>query len=231
MNTIKAIIIKQFNDLPKNVTVCILYIAIPVMAFMMGRIMDDMETYAGIFAALFVGTTPMLVICTNVAEDREYKSLRFLVKAGVKPAEYLFGLVGFVLLMSLLPMAFFVFISGLEGTQLLNFAIVSLLGLIASCILGGAIGIYSKNVQQATAIYTPVMMVVAIFPFLASYNDFILHVASYIYSFQVFLIAVPPPSDAPIVADFPQALIVIAVNIVALLTFFIFAYKKKGLRG
>jgi ABC-2 type transport system permease protein len=152
MNTIAAIFTKQLNDFPRNITVSLLYILFPVMTFIMGKMIGDMDVYAGMFAAMFVGVTPMIAICNTVAEDREYKSLRCLVMAGVKPSQYLFGLVGFVFLMSLVPVAFFAFIGGFRGEHLASFVIVSVLGLIASSVLGALVGVFSKNVQQATAI-------------------------------------------------------------------------------
>ena len=225
MNAIRAIFSKQLSDLPKNVAVSLLYVLFPAMAFVMGSMMGYMDVYAGTFAAMFVGATPMIAICNTVAEDREYKSLRFLVMAGVKPSQYLFGLAAFVLLMSLLPLAFFVWIGEFRGELLVNLAIVSVLGLIASSILGAGIGIFSKNVQQATAIYTPFMMIMALLPMFASASETLERIAEFLFSYQVFLIALHPEPDLI------RALVVIAANIVVLLAFFIFAYKKKGLRG
>jgi ABC-2 type transport system permease protein len=225
MNTISAIFTKQLNDLPRNITVSLLYILFPAMAFVMGNMIGDMDIYAGMFAAMFVGTTPMIAISNTVAEDSEYKSLRFLVMAGVRPSQYLFGLAGFVILMSLIPVAFFAFIGGYVGKQLISFAVVAILGLLASSILGAVIGIFSKNVQQATAIYTPFMIIVAFMPIFATVNETLELIAGFVFSYHVFLIALLPEPD------FLRALVVITVNIAALLIFFILAYKNKGLRG
>jgi ABC-2 type transport system permease protein len=224
MNSICAIFTKQLNDLPKNVAVSLLYVLFPAMAFIMGNMIGDMDIYASMFAAMFVGVTPMIAICNTVAEDREYKSLRFLVVAGVKPSQYLSGLAGFVILMSLFPLAFFIAIGGFSGIHLVKFAIIALLGLIASAVLGAIIGIFSKNVQQAAAIYTPFMMLIAFMPMLASVNETLAVFAELIFSHQVFLIAIHQE------ADLTRALLVILANIAVLLAFFIFAYKKKGLR-
>jgi ABC-2 type transport system permease protein len=225
MNIIKAIFSKQLSDLPKNVSVSLLYILFPAMAFVMGSMIGDMDIYAAMFSAMFVGTTPMIAICNTVAEDNEYKSLRFLVMAGVKPSQYIFGLAGFVILMSLIPLAFFAFIGSFSGALLLKFLVVSLLGLVASSILGAAIGIFAKNVQQAAAIYTPFMMVIAFMPVFATVNETFETIAGFIFSYQVLLIALWP--DAGLL----HALCVVAANIAVLLLFFIFAYRKKGLGG
>ena len=225
MNTIIAIFVKQLNDFPRNLTVSLMYILFPGMAFVMGSLNGNMEASAGIFAAMFIGTTPMIAICMTVAEDREYKSLRFLVMAGVKPSQYLFGLTGFVLLMSILPLAFLIYIGGFYESNLFHFVFISILGLVASALLGAAIGIFSKNVQQATAIYTPLMMIMVMGPMFASANETLERIIEYLFSFQVFLIALHPEPDIL------QAYIIITANIIALLAFFIFAYKKKGMRG
>ena len=202
-----------------------MFILWPVMAIVLGGVMGEAEIQAGMFAAMLIGSGPMIAIATNVAEDSEYKSLRFLVMAGVKPWQYLFGLAISVFLASVLSLAALVLIGGITGEVLLRFSLVAILGLIASAILGGAVGIFAKNVQQAAAIYTPLMMVLAFTPMLAAFNETIARIAEFLFPYQVLVVIFNPE------ADFIRALLVIAGNAVVLLAFFIFAYKKKGLRG
>jgi len=225
VNAVKAIFIKQLNDLPKNFSVLSMFILWPVMALIMGNVMGEISVQAGTFAAMLVGSGPMMAIANNVAEDSEYKGLRFLVMAGVKPWQYLLGLAGSVYLASAVSLAALALIGGFGGDLLVRFVIVAALGLIVSTILGGAIGIFAKNVQQATAIYTPVMMVLAFTPMLALFNETIARVAEFLFPYQIFMVILNP------YADFARALIVIAANAVVLLAFFAVAYKKKGLRG
>jgi len=225
MNAIKAIFAKQLNDLPRNVSVTLLYLLYPAITLIMSQLLGDADIYAGMFAAMFVGSTPMIAIANTVAEDNEYKSLRFLVMAGVQPWQYLFGLAGFVFLMSLLPLAAFALIGGFGGKVLMNFILIAILGCIASSIFGGAIGIFAKNVQQATAIYTPCMLLLAFMPIFASANDLLARIADFFFSYQVFMVVLEPS------ADLLHALLVTSANIAVLLAFFIIAYKKKGLRG
>jgi len=227
VNTVTAIFTKQMDDLTKNVSVTVMFVLFPVMAWLLSSFIGGEEGAAqiGMFAAMFVGSTPMIIIANNVAEDIEYKSLRFLVMAGVRPWQYLLGLIGFVLVMSVLSVAAFIFIGGFSGDLLIRFIIVAVLGLIASSILGGAIGIFAKNVQQASVIYTPFMMALAFMPMLSMFNELIARIAPYLFSYQVLRVIMDP------YADFTHALIVIGVNIVALLAFFVVAYRKKGLKG
>ena len=226
MNAIKAIFIKQLHDLPRNISVSLIYIMFPVMAFLFGQLMGDMDLHAAMFASIFAGTTPLIAICMTVAEDREYKSLRFLVMAGVKPSQYLIGLSSFVLLMSSLPMVVFIWMGGFTDIYLAYFIGAAFLALVASCILGAAIGIFAKNIQQATAIYTPIMMLLMMLPMIAGANETLARIAELTFSFQVLIVSVSPEY-----ADIPRAFMIIGINIVVLLAFFIFAYRKKGLRG
>jgi len=85
MNAVKAIFTKQINDIPKNVTAMSLFLLWPILALIMGNVMGEIEIQAGMFAAMLIASGPMVTIANNVAEDNEYKSLRFLVMAGVKP--------------------------------------------------------------------------------------------------------------------------------------------------
>lgn len=225
MKTVVAIFTKQLSDLPRNAGVSLLYVMFPLFALVMGSLLGDMDVYAGTMAAMYVASTPMVAIAMTVAEDVEFKSLRFLVMAGVKPSQYLAGLTGFVLLMSLLPLACLAIIGGYTGPLLINYFLVSILGLFASAILGAAIGIFSRNVQQSTAIYTPFMMVLMLMPMFAMANETLEKISELTFSYQVgYIVFNPEP-------DLLRSLIVIAGNIAVLLTFFIFAYKKKGLRG
>ena len=226
MSAVAAIFIKQANDFPKNMGVTIMYVLWPAMAFLMAHFMgEEGLAQVAMFAGMFVGSTPMIAIANTVAEDNEYKGLRFLVMAGVKPWQYLLGLSGFVLIMSAISTTAFIFIGDFAGEQLTRFIIIAALSIIASAILGGAFGIFAKNVQQATTLYTPAMMILMFAPMLSMFNENIQRVAQFVFSYQVLQVVLNPD------ADFHRALLIIGANIVALLAFFIVAYKKKGLKG
>ncbi|MCL2842856.1 MAG: ABC transporter permease [Oscillospiraceae bacterium] len=225
MSAIKAIFTKQMADLPKNMSVLLLFIMWPLMAFVIGNLMGYVEIQAGMFASMLIASGPMVSIANNVAEDNEYKGLRFLVMAGVKPWQYLVGMAGAFILVSVLSLASLFWIGGVTGDVLLRASIVGLLGLIASSILGGAVGIFAKNVQQAAAISTPLMMILGFAPMFAAANETLARIAEFLFPMQVMVVILNP------YADFTRALIVIAGNAVVLLAFFAIAYKKKGLRG
>ncbi|MCL2426080.1 MAG: ABC transporter permease [Oscillospiraceae bacterium] len=239
MNAVKALFTKQAVDLPKNMTVLSMFIMWPIMGILFGQFMPDpISIQMANFAGILIGAGPMIAISNNVAEDVEYKGLRFLVMAGVKPWQYIGGMALFFAIVTIVTLAIMAILGGFTGEILLWFCILSLFGIISSSLLGGAIGIFSKNVQQATAYSMPIMMVLAFIPIVAMFNEGIGRFAQFLFSYQIgavlfplvmraypgFTYDIPDP-------DYTRAVIVMVANAVILLVLFIVAYKKKGLRG
>jgi ABC-2 type transport system permease protein len=237
MRAVSAIFTKQLNDFPKNISVAFLYVMYPVLAAVMSFFIPVEDGggafFTMVFAMMFVGSTPMITIANTIAEDNEYKSLRFLVMAGVKPHQYMLGLGSFVMIMSLLPLAAFAFIGGYNLETLMVFVPVALLGCVASVILGGVVGLLSKNVQQCAAIYTPLMLVISFLPFLASFDPGggIGTVSQVLFTHQIFLIFADAAGAAPPNYSLPAALGIIGANVVVFAVLFAVAYRKKGLKG
>jgi len=225
MAAVRAIFNKQMNDLPKNYTGMGLFILWPVMAFVMGLSMDEVEASSAMFIGMIVGRGTLMSIANNIAEDNEYKGLRFLVMAGVKPWQYLLGLASTVMVASAASIAVLVFMGGFSGDVLIRLIIVSTLGIIASSILGGTVGIFAKNVQQSTAISAPLMLIFGLSPMFAGANETLGRIVEFLFPYQVLMVVLNSYTD------FVRALIVLAVSIVVLLALFAVAYKTKGLRG
>ncbi|MDR2184003.1 MAG: ABC transporter permease [Clostridiales bacterium] len=236
MRAVSAIFIKQLNDFPKNISVAFLFVMYPILAAVMSFFIPVEEGGGGFFtmtfAMMFVGSTPMISVANTIAEDNEYKSLRFLVMAGVRPGQYMLGLGAFVMIMSLLPLAAFALIGGYGFDVLAVFIPVALLGCICSLVLGGVVGLFSKNVQQCAAIYTPLMLVISFVPFLATFNEGISNVAQILFTYHIFLIFVDA-AGATLYDNFslPVSMAVIAANALVFAVLFAIAYKKKGLKG
>ncbi|MCL2573449.1 MAG: ABC transporter permease [Defluviitaleaceae bacterium] len=240
MRAISAIFNKQVSDFPKNISVAFLYVMYPVLAavmtFFMGGEMEDGGVGAGfftvVFAMMFVGSTPMISVANTIAEDNEYKSLRFLVMAGVKPHQYMLGLGTFVMIFSLFPIVVFGIIGGFAPEVYLTFIPIALLGCTTSVILGGVVGIFSKNVQQCAAIYTPLMLVLGFMPFLATFNETMMNISQVLFTHQIFLIF-SYVSEGLVLGNFTMtsAMAIIGANVLVFAVLFVVAYKKKGLKG
>jgi len=231
MRSAKAVFIKQLRDTFKNRMMLVQFIIFPIMAMIMTELVAKADSeipdtiFVTMFAAVFVGMTPLSMTNTAIAEDREHKSLRFLVMAGVKPYEYLAGVGGLVLLICALVSVVFGLIGGFVGMQLVYFVAVLILGSIASTLLGATIGMLSKNQQAATAIGTPVFMTLSFLPMIAQFNETVEKVASVLYTQQVNIL----------VHDFSmnstKPFLIIMANIVILIALFALAYQKKGLKN
>jgi len=178
------------------------------------------------FAAMFAGMTPLMMTNSAIAEDKEHKSLRFLVMAGVKPSQYMLGIGGFVLLSCSLVAVVFGLIGEFSGFELVKFVFILILGSVASVVIGATVGIFSKNQQAATAIGTPVFMILAFLPMLSIFNDTIRDIANPLYTQQVRMIV--NESDMSITTE---PLLIILANIAVAFILFVLAYKKRGLKA
>lgn len=69
----------------------------------------------------------------------------------------------------------------------ITFMLIMAIGILASMLIGAAIGTLSKTQMMATSITMPVMMVFAFLPMLSLFNEKIEKVAKYIYTQQISL--------------------------------------------
>ena len=175
MNSAGAIFIKQLQDLFKNADVLVQFVIFPGMAFLMTSVVDvsmpgmSESFFITVFAGMFVGMTLIGTTATAIAEDREKNALRFLLMAGVKSHEYLMGIGGVFLACALVVCA--VFAAMMPGASILAMLIMLaslMLGATASVLIGGTIGIISKNGQAAISLSTAAGMLLGFGPMLAN---------------------------------------------------------------
>ena len=105
------------------------------------------------------------------------------------------------------------------------FLLIMAAGILASLLIGAAIGTASRNQMMATSVTVPVMLVFSFLPMLAEFNETISKVAGAVYSRQIGLLIGN-------IGDFSlnfENIFVIGVNMLAALVFFWWAYKKSGL--
>jgi len=230
MSSILAIFIKQTQDTLKNMGVLVQFIVFPVMAFIMTRFVDvgvgDMSDafFIIIFASMFIGMTLISSSAVAIAEDREKKSLRFLMMAGVKSHHYLMGVGGVFLVFALVVGSAFVVMMGeISFIERLIMLTSMMLGAIASILFGGIIGMITKNEQSAVSLSTAAGMIMGFGPMIGMFNENIEKIFSIFYTSNF------------IYADFSTEgiighMIVILGNILVLALLFGWVYKKRGLR-
>ncbi len=231
MKNAKAIFIKQVKDMMKNPMVLVEFIIFPAVAFIMTQLVavpspeipDNM--FVAMMAPIFAGMALVTSTAVIIAEDIERKSLRFLVMAGVKPHEYLLGIVGFVIVAGTVVSAVFGLIGEFTAAEFGIFLTIMTAAVIASILFGAVIGMMSKNQQAATALSVPVAMVFGFTPMIANFNKTVEAAVSILYTQQINIII----NDFN--ANFGKALLVTATNIAVLSVLFVLAYRKNGLRG
>ena len=229
MRNAAAVFIKQGLDMRRNPMTLIQFLVFPVVAFvftvMVARPSPDIPDtmFVTMFAAIFAGMSVTVTIASVIAEDRERRSLKFLAMAGVKPQQYLLGVGGFVAIVGLAIALMFALMSGFTGVQFARFWGVIALGVVTSTVLGATLGILARNQQAATAIATPVAMVLGFAPMLAQFSPSVAKVFSVFYTQQVSVLANDPT------ASLTRPLLVILANLVTLSALFVVAYRRRGL--
>ncbi|MCL2547497.1 MAG: ABC transporter permease [Oscillospiraceae bacterium] len=240
MNSVKSIFKKQIKDIYSNQATLMQFIVFPAVAFAMTHFVarsygfDGPETmFITMMSAAFVGMALVPFVAGIIAEDRETKSLRFLVMAGVKPLSYLLGIGGVVFFVSLFPAVAFALMGRLSGQQVGLFMAIFMSGVIASILLGLTIGIFAKNQQAATGLAMPIAMLLGTGPMVAPFNETIGRVFNIFYTQQLnvvmnsFHVVDGYQPDVNLVESFT----IIGANIAVLVVLFVVAFVKKGLKG
>ena len=220
---------KQVKDTGKNMALLIQFIMFPLMAVIMENAiqLDDMPEhfFVGMFAVMHIGMAPLNVTTAIISEEKEKNTLRGLLFANIKSAEYLLGIGGYVFSACMIGTVVFDVLGGYHGEDFFIFLLIMAAGIIVSMLVGAVIGICSKSQIAATTISTPVMMVFAFLPMIAMFNDTVAKVADITYSQQIQILLNKMATDTT--PEF-KSLIVIAVSMAAAAGMFAFAYRKSS---
>ncbi len=231
MNNILTIFLKQCKDTLKNKAVLIQFLMFPAMALLMENAIptDAMPMpehfIAKLFAVMYIGMAPLVSTASIIAEEKEQNTLRVLMMSNVSPIQYLSGVGFYVGLLCMLGALVFGLCIDYSGPEFAHFLLIMTIGILISILLGGIIGICSKNQMAATSLFVPVMLVFSFLPMLSMFNETIAKVAKFLYSQQVFLLINRIGETAPETEN----IVIPAVNGLLALALFLLAYYKKQL--
>ena len=231
MRNAKAIFIKQAVDIFKNRMVLIQFALFPVIAWVMTQFVAKADAnipdgmFVSLFATIYAGMTLTITSAGSIAEDRENKSLRLLVMAGVKPYEYLLGMVGFFLIASLFVSFVFALIGGFGVADTIKFIGAMMLGSMASLLLGATVGMLVPNQQAAAGLGMPIAMVLGFCPMVTMFNQTAERLFSLVYTQQLNLLV------TNLSINMTRSLTVMLANVIVFGLLFVIAYRTKGLRG
>lgn len=229
MKNIIAVFLKQIKDTLKNKAVLIQFLMFPVMSVIMEysiRIEELPEHFfANMFAAMYVGMAPLVGMSAVISEEKEKNTLRVLLMSNVKPAEYLVGVGSYIWLLCMMGSCVLGIVGGYRKTAFFAFLAIMAAGILASLLIGAAIGTWSKNQMSATSLTVPVMIIFSFLPMLSMFNETIEKIAKIAYSQQISIMI----NEIGRAGVSIQNAGVILGNMLAAAAFFTFAYKKSGL--
>ncbi len=229
MRNVAVIFQKQIKDTFKNKEILIQFVLFPLMAFIMEKLIQVEELpqnyFVNMFASMFVGMAPLVSIAAVISEEKEKNTLRVLMMSGVKPSEYLLGVGSYIWIACMVGALAMGMTGNYKGRELVVFLVVMGVGILASMLIGAAIGTLSRNQMMATSLTVPVMMVFAFLPMLAGFNENIKKIAKVAYSEQVGILI---GRVGAFHVGFENVFVIVGNMLIAVLVFR-YAYRKCGL--
>lgn len=231
MGNITAIFKKQIKDTLKNKTVLIQFIMFPALTLILNRVVaiDGMPEnfFVYLFATMYIGMAPLTSIAAIIAEEKEKNTLRVLLMSNVKPYEYLLGVGSYIWFACMLGAAVICAAGSYGWQESLAFMGIMATGILASLLIGAAVGTWSKTQMMATSIAVPVMMIFSFMPMISMFNTTIAKVAKFIYSEQISIML----SRADVLRPESDNICIVMGNILLFAILFTVAYKRCGLSG
>lgn len=229
MTNIIAVFKKQIKDTWKNKAILIQFVMFPFLSVIMNNFVKveglPENYFIRLFASMYIGMAPLLSMASIISEEKEKNTLRVLMMSNVKPREYLFGVGSYVWIICMLGSIVFCIDGKYHGETAVNFLALMGVGLLASILIGAAIGTGSKNQMMETSITVPVMIIFSFLPMLSQFNPTISKVAGVTYSEQLSRM-MGQVQNLHIEAE---NVIVILANMLIAGGIFVFAYRKSGL--
>lgn len=229
MRNTTAIFKKQLKDTIQNKTVLIQFIMFPLLTLIMSQTITiegmPENFFVNLFATMYIGMAPLTSIAAVIAEEKEKNTLRVLMMSNVKPYEYLLGVGSYIWFACMLGAAVICAAGDFALREGLAFMGIMAVGILASLLMGAAIGTWSKTQMMATSITVPVMMIFSFLPMLSLFNDMIAKIAKFFFSQQVSIML------GQVNALHPDAenICIVVINMVIFTALFTFSYKKCGL--
>ena len=228
MRNITVILQKQIKDTFKNKEVLIQFVMFPIMALIMEKLVKVEELpqnyFVNMFSSMYVGMAPLVSIAAVISEEKEKNTLRVLMMSGVKPSEYLLGIGIYIWTVCMAGALFLGMTGSYRGRELAVFLGIMAVGILASMLIGAAIGTLSRNQMMATSLTVPVMLVFAFLPMIATFNENIKKIARIAYSEQINILI---GRIGTFSVSF-ESVFVISINMLIALLLFRYAYRKCG---
>lgn len=228
MNNMIAIIKKQLKDTLKNKTVLIQFVMFPMLTLIMNHaiVIDGMPDnfFVNLFAVMYIGMAPLTSMAAIIAEEKEKNTLRVLVMSNVKPYEFLLGIGIYIWTVCMIGAVVICTAGSYTPQGSAAFMGIMAIGILASLLVGAAIGTWSHTQMMAASVTIPVMMVFSFLPMLSLFNTTIAKIAKFTYSEQISLM-LGQINHLQLKAE---NICIMTANILIAAVVFAVAYKKCG---
>lgn len=229
MKNSRAIFWKQIKDTLKNKVVLIQFVMFPLMVVLMENMVaiEGMPEhfFVRMFATMYVGMAPLTSMSAILAEEKENATLKVLLMSNVRPFEYLLGAGSYVWMACMAGACVFGVVGEYRGKDFFLFLVIMAMGILASLLVGAAIGTWSRNQMMATSLSVPLMLVFSFLPMFSLFNDKIQKIAKFTYSEQVGIMIDQLGQNMA----FFENMTIISGNLIIAFLCFVFAYRKCGL--
>lgn len=225
----KAIFIKQMKDTIKNKSILVQFVMFPVISIILTMSVSiseiPSEYFVILFATMYVGMAPIIVVSNIIGEEKENGSLRMLMMSNVKPFEYILGVSSFVMIVCILGLLVMGVAGGYEGISLFYFIGICSMGMLISILMGSVIGLYAKNQMSANSLSVPAMLICSFVPMISMFNQQVKEFGQVIYTQQINDLL----TALPITAMPMKSLLIIFVNFIILFIIYIRMFGKRKL--
>jgi len=224
---IKAIFIKEIKDALRSNKIVFLFLLFPVFTYLLAWFLKgNLGTNPLIFLTMHISMIPLMITAALIAEEKDKQTLRVLILSNVKPLQYLLGIGSFVFILNIVTSCLFLPVLNIPVRFLPQFLLVVMLGILCSTILGAIIGVIVKSGSNVAAASTPITILFALIPLMASGsgNGLLSTIAMGLFSGQLMSILFDVANNF----TFIRVSIMMA-NVLVLATIFIFVYNQKKL--
>lgn len=230
---VKVLYVKDFKDVFRNPSV-IVSCLIPVLFIAlyknitMGSMHIPTEYLMKIGIVFNLGMTPIMIISTMIAEEKEKNTMRTLILANVNGLEFFLSKMLVPLTFLLVSDLIIYLIVGMSVKYIGWFMLFNLLGGIDMIMLGGVIGILSRDQMTAGVYQVPIMLILLLPSLLGEMNKPLAKLAMLTPTESVSELFFASVHGELFAKNSAIALVVLLIWIVISTMAFVTIYKKKG---
>lgn len=183
LNIIRAILVKEREDIFRNKRMLLIMFLFPAMYWLMSQAAGGIITEDGsAFILMHIVLVPIMTMATIVAEEKEKGTLKLLVLSGVNTVQYMIGII--IIIMTYIIFSLLIF--DLQGAIRADITIQEVIVIFAcvgcSLIIGGIVGATVPNQMSVGPIVIPIILVIFFIPVSSIFMPEYGNITKYFYS-------------------------------------------------